>query len=132
MGSGHVAIGQGRHHVGHDQHQLYGSRLYQLGIFFLLPAYFIQNNISSKHSDVSDPKTNNYFFQQRPKKSRPCKKVAHHLEEIEETSGHYFDMVIIYSDPELAYQQRLASIQSLEREPQWVPAMWLLGKADTM
>lgn len=52
--------------------------------------------------------------------------------EMEENYGHYFDMVIIYSDPERAYQQLLAAINALEREPQWVPAAWLTGKADTM
>ena len=36
MGSGHVAVGQGRHHVGH-LHRLCGSRLYQLGIFSYFP-----------------------------------------------------------------------------------------------
>ncbi len=51
---------------------------------------------------------------------------------MEETYGHYFDMVIIYSDPERAYGQLLAAINSLEREPQWVPGAWLTGKADTM
>ena len=52
--------------------------------------------------------------------------------EMEETFGHYFDDVIIYSDPERAYQQLMAGINGLEREPQWVPAAWLSGKADTM
>jgi len=52
--------------------------------------------------------------------------------EMEETYGHYFDMVITYSDPERAYQQLLSAITSLEREPQWVPAMWLLDKNNTM
>jgi len=44
---------------------------------------------------------------------------------MEERYGHYFDMVIIYSDPERAYQQLLAEINLLEREPQWVPAEWV-------
>lgn len=54
--------------------------------------------------------------------------------EMEETYGHYFDMIIIYSDPERAHQQLLSSINSLEREPQWVPGAWLANnaKADTM
>jgi len=45
--------------------------------------------------------------------------------EMEEHYGHYFDMVIIYSDPDRAYQQLLDEINLLEREPQWVPAAWL-------
>lgn len=45
--------------------------------------------------------------------------------EMEDTYGHYFDMIIVYSDPERAYQQLLTAINSLEREPQWVPAAWL-------
>ena len=42
--------------------------------------------------------------------------------EMEETYGHYFDLIITYSDPERAYQELLRAINSLEREPQWVPA----------
>lgn len=45
--------------------------------------------------------------------------------EMEESYGHYFDMIIIYSDPDRAYQQLLDEINLLEREPQWVPAAWL-------
>jgi MAGUK p55 subfamily protein 5 len=45
--------------------------------------------------------------------------------EMEDTYGHYFDMIIVYSDPERAYQQLVTAINSLEREPQWVPAAWL-------
>ena len=67
-----------------------------------------------------------------PINENELREIIERAREMEETYGHYFDMVIIYSDPERAYQQLLASIQSLEREPQWVPAMWLLGKADTM
>ena len=48
--------------------------------------------------------------------------------EMEERYGHYFDMIIIYSDPDRAYQQLLDEINLLEREPQWVPAAWLHNK----
>ena len=44
---------------------------------------------------------------------------------MEDLYGHYFDMFITYADPERAYQQLLQAINSLEREPQWVPAAWL-------
>jgi MAGUK p55 subfamily protein 5 len=44
---------------------------------------------------------------------------------MEDAYGHYFDMVIVYSDPERAFQQLLTAINALEREPQWVPAAWL-------
>lgn len=39
--------------------------------------------------------------------------------------GHLFDMIIINNDTERAYHQLLAEINSLEREPQWVPSSWL-------
>lgn len=52
--------------------------------------------------------------------------------EMEDQYGHYFDMVIIYDNPDRAYQQLMTTINSLEREPQWVPATWLSGRADTM
>ena len=37
--------------------------------------------------------------------------------------------MIIYSDPERAYQELLREINLLEREPQWVPACWVQNKA---
>ncbi|XP_046801906.1 luciferin 4-monooxygenase-like [Lucilia cuprina] len=42
--------------------------------------------------------------------------------------GHLFDMIIINNDTERAYHQLLAEINSLEREPQWVPASWTITK----
>lgn len=53
------------------------------------------------------------------------KDIIERAREMEETYGHFFDMVIIYSDPERAYQELLREINLLEREPQWVPASWL-------
>merc|ERR1719282_1799967 len=67
-----------------------------------------------------------------PINDNELREIIERAREMEETYGHYFDMVIIYSDPERAYQQLLSAITSLEREPQWVPAAWLSGKADTM
>ncbi|XP_068249572.1 protein PALS1 isoform X4 [Palaemon carinicauda] len=45
--------------------------------------------------------------------------------EMEEQYGHYFDLIIINQDVDRAYHQLLQEINSLEREPQWVPAAWL-------
>ena len=67
-----------------------------------------------------------------PINDNELREIIERAREMEETYGHFFDMVIIYSDPERAFQQLLAAINSLEREPQWVPASWLSGKADTM
>ena len=44
---------------------------------------------------------------------------------MEEVYGHYFDMVIVNGDEERTYSQLLSEVNRLEREPQWVPAMWL-------
>ena len=49
--------------------------------------------------------------------------------EMEEAFGHYFDMVIVYADPERAYQELLREVNLLEREPQWVPAAWVARNA---
>lgn len=38
--------------------------------------------------------------------------------------GHLFDMIIINNETERAYHQLLTEINSLEREPQWVPSQW--------
>lgn len=41
--------------------------------------------------------------------------------------GHLFDMIIINNDTERAYEQLMNEINLLEREPQWVPASWVLN-----
>lgn len=46
---------------------------------------------------------------------------------MEDKYGHYFDLIIINNDTERAYHQLLNEINSLEREPQWVPAAWVKG-----
>ncbi|XP_076321879.1 MAGUK p55 family member stardust isoform X2 [Tachypleus tridentatus] len=45
--------------------------------------------------------------------------------EMEENYGHYFDMIIINSDIDKAYNELVKEINILEREPQWVPSFWL-------
>jgi len=49
---------------------------------------------------------------------------------MEERYGHYFDMIIVYSDPERAFKQLYDEINLIEREPQWVPAAWLRKEND--
>lgn len=44
---------------------------------------------------------------------------------MEEVYGHYFDMVIVNADEERTYAQLVNEVNRLEREPQWVPAIWL-------
>lgn len=53
------------------------------------------------------------------------KQIIEKAREIEEVYGHYFDIVIINSDLTRAYEQLIHEINTLEREPQWVPAAWL-------
>ncbi|XP_037072278.1 MAGUK p55 subfamily member 5-like isoform X2 [Pollicipes pollicipes] len=53
------------------------------------------------------------------------KHIIEKAREIEEVYGHYFDIVIINSDLGRAYEQLIHEINTLEREPQWVPATWL-------
>merc|ERR1719431_544312 len=60
-----------------------------------------------------------------PINDNELREIIERAREMEETYGHYFDMVIIYSDPDRAYQQLTEEINLLEREPQWVPAAWL-------
>merc|ERR1712111_290455 len=67
-----------------------------------------------------------------PINDEELKEIIERARQMEESYRHFFDMVIIYSDPERAFQQLLVSINGLEREPQWVPAAWLSGKADTI
>ncbi|XP_026480446.1 MAGUK p55 subfamily member 5-like isoform X2 [Ctenocephalides felis] len=60
-----------------------------------------------------------------PYKEEELKDIIATAREMEARWGHLFDMIIINNDTERAYQQLLAEINSLEREPQWVPAAWL-------
>ncbi|XP_025835103.1 MAGUK p55 subfamily member 5 isoform X2 [Agrilus planipennis] len=58
-------------------------------------------------------------------KDEELKDIIEKAREMESKYGHFFDMVIINNDTERAYHQLLAEINSLEREPQWVPAAWV-------
>lgn len=65
-------------------------------------------------------KYNLHFFQEEE-----LKEIIEKAREMEDKFGHYFDMIIINNDTERAYHQLLNEINSLEREPQWVPATWV-------
>lgn len=61
-----------------------------------------------------------FYFQEEE-----LKEIIATARDMEARWGHLFDMIIINNDTERAYHQLLAEINSLEREPQWVPANWL-------
>ncbi|XP_077295959.1 MAGUK p55 family member stardust isoform X3 [Arctopsyche grandis] len=58
-------------------------------------------------------------------KEEELKEIIATARDMESRWGHLFDMIIINNDTQRAYTQLLAEINSLEREPQWVPAHWL-------
>ncbi|XP_051164787.1 uncharacterized protein LOC127283756 isoform X2 [Leptopilina boulardi] len=58
-------------------------------------------------------------------KEDELKDIIEKAREMEDKYGHLFDMIIINNDTDRAYNQLLTEINSLEREPQWVPASWL-------
>lgn len=58
-------------------------------------------------------------------KEEELKDIIEKAREMEDKYGHLFDMIIINNDTERAYHQLLNEINSLEREPQWVPASWI-------
>ncbi|XP_055609232.1 protein PALS1 isoform X2 [Uranotaenia lowii] len=60
-----------------------------------------------------------------PYKEEELKEIIATARDMEARWGHLFDMIIINNDTERAYHQLLAEINSLEREPQWVPSSWL-------
>ncbi|XP_031626872.1 uncharacterized protein LOC116343112 isoform X4 [Contarinia nasturtii] len=60
-----------------------------------------------------------------PYKDEDLKEIIATARDMEARWGHLFDMIIINNDTERAYHQLLAEINSLEREPQWVPASWV-------
>ncbi|XP_011308299.1 uncharacterized protein sdt isoform X2 [Fopius arisanus] len=58
-------------------------------------------------------------------KEEELKDIIEKAREMEDKYGHLFDMIIINNDTDRAYNQLLTEINSLEREPQWVPATWV-------
>lgn len=58
-------------------------------------------------------------------KEEELKETIEKAREMEEKYGHMLDLVIINSDTERAFSQLLSEINSLEREPQWVPNTWV-------
>ncbi|CAH0393662.1 unnamed protein product [Bemisia tabaci] len=58
-------------------------------------------------------------------KEEELKDIIEKAREMEDKYGHFFDMIIINYDTERAYNQLLAEINNLQREPQWVPASWI-------
>lgn len=58
-------------------------------------------------------------------KEEELKEIIATARDMELRWGHLFDMIIINNDTQRAYTQLLNEINSLEREPQWVPAHWL-------
>ncbi|KAK2578480.1 hypothetical protein KPH14_011648 [Odynerus spinipes] len=58
-------------------------------------------------------------------KEEELKDIIEKAREMEDKYGHLFDMIIINNDTDRAYNQLLTEINSLEREPQWVPASWI-------
>ncbi|KAK0157672.1 hypothetical protein PV328_011382 [Microctonus aethiopoides] len=59
-------------------------------------------------------------------KEEELKDIIEKAREMEDKYGHLFDMIIINNDTDRAYNQLVTEINSLEREPQWVPASWLI------
>ncbi|PAA79589.1 hypothetical protein BOX15_Mlig008853g2 [Macrostomum lignano] len=47
---------------------------------------------------------------------------------MEESHGHLFDFALVHTDLAAAHNQLLGQVSRLEREPQWVPASWLLAE----
>lgn len=65
-------------------------------------------------------------------KEEELKDIIATARDMEARWGHLFDMIIINNDTERAYHQLLAEINSLEREPQWVPASWVHNNRDEL
>lgn len=63
-----------------------------------------------------------------PVREEELRETIERARQMEETYGHYFDMVIVNSDLDRAYDELLKEVAILEREPQWVPSAWLTGQ----
>lgn len=78
--------------------------------------------VSTIHfTDLAKP----YLTDHPPFQEEELKEIIATARDMELRWGHLFDMIIINNDTQRAYQQLLNEINSLEREPQWVPAHWL-------
>lgn len=63
-----------------------------------------------------------------PVREEELRETIERARQMEETYGHYFDMVIVNSDLDRAYSELLKEVAILEREPQWVPSAWLTNQ----
>ncbi|XP_046463580.1 protein lin-2-like isoform X5 [Daphnia pulex] len=58
-------------------------------------------------------------------KDDDLKEIIEKAREMEDVYGHFFDMVIVNGEEERTYSQLVSEVNRLEREPQWVPVVWL-------
>ncbi|XP_055338267.1 LOW QUALITY PROTEIN: protein PALS1-like [Paramacrobiotus metropolitanus] len=58
-------------------------------------------------------------------KDDELKAIIEDAREMEDTYGHFFDLVIVNTDFDKAFAELLDEINRLEREPQWIPVEWL-------
>ena len=54
-----------------------------------------------------------------------ARRIIEDAQDIEETYGHFIDLVIENTDEGSTFSYLLSEINRLEREAQWVPAEWL-------
>ncbi|UYV74838.1 MPP5 [Cordylochernes scorpioides] len=60
-----------------------------------------------------------------PVKDEELRDIIEKARDMEDSFGHYFDAVIVNADFDRAFSELVKQINILEREPQWVPAVWL-------
>ena len=46
-------------------------------------------------------------------------------DKIERLYGHWFDMVIVNEDLNVAFEQLVKAVRRLDQDAQWVPASWV-------
>jgi len=46
-------------------------------------------------------------------------------EELEESYGKFFDLMVVNKDTEEAYERIIEAVERLEKEAQWVPLDWI-------
>lgn len=51
--------------------------------------------------------------------------IVEEARDMEAKYGHYFDMVLSITDIDRAFNELLRDVNALEREPQWIPKVWL-------
>jgi MAGUK p55 subfamily protein 5 len=95
-----------------------GAKLKPYFVFVAPPAQMDKLNRLITTTSTSQQESNSVS-------STELQSIIDEARDIESRFGHYFDMILSITDVDRAYQELLREINALEREPQWIPSIWM-------